>query len=182
MNRAGGIGQIKACILNGVCESWENARMCPSDCGTTTTTKPSGGTTSTTAPSSGYCGNDICEAGEDFSNCAEDCLKLPPTTTVNVTQPSGIAFPTGMFAAITGNLFILLLILLVIAALLAIFAVITGNMFLLMVILVVIAAIAGILAISAAISGNMFLLALMLLMVAAILAIYRYLILPRAHS
>jgi hypothetical protein len=96
------IGMIKACIINGICEEWENANMCPSDCGTTTTitttTIPTGETTTTTTlPTT-------------------TTITLPTTTT---TQPSS-GIPTGMFAAFTGNLSLLMLILVLIAIVLGV--------------------------------------------------------------
>jgi hypothetical protein len=108
-------------VINGVCEEWEDANMCPSDCGTittttTTTTVPAGVTTTTAIPTA-VCGNYVCEEVEDQSNCPEDCLEATTTT----TQPAGPILPTGMVAAFTGGFNLLMLILMAIALVLGVF-------------------------------------------------------------
>lgn len=86
---------IRSCVLNGICDPWENPQMCPSDCNVTTTTLPEVAPTTTIPPSEAVCGNDVCEEGEDFANCPEDCLEMAPITTTTIA-PSGLI--TGMFA------------------------------------------------------------------------------------
>ncbi len=92
--------------------------MCPSDCGTTTTTTTMI-TTTTTTPSA-VCGNSVCEDGENQLSCPADCIEITLETTTT-TQPSGPSMPTGMFAAFTGNLNFLILILTLIALVLGVF-------------------------------------------------------------
>jgi hypothetical protein len=113
----GGWGRLQACVINGICEEWEDANMCPSDCGTTTTTTIVATTTTTTTRPSAICGNGICEGDETQLTCPVDCIEITTTT----TQPSGPSMPTGMFAAITGNLNILMMLLALVALILGIF-------------------------------------------------------------
>jgi len=114
----GGIGIIRSCELNGVCDYWETPQMCPSDCKeeptTTTTTKPPEQPPVGEIPTGAVCGNDECEEGEDLLNCPEDCLRITVTTT---TQPSVFGSITGMLTALTESFIILLIILLILIAL-----------------------------------------------------------------
>jgi hypothetical protein len=85
---------FSTCNNDGTCDSGEDKCTCPNDCGTCSGDVPGevcqeySCLTGLCRPQIKYycCGNHICEAGEDFSNCDADCA--PTKITIELLSPS----------------------------------------------------------------------------------------------
>jgi alpha-tubulin suppressor-like RCC1 family protein len=78
-----GLGPVASCG-DGTCGASEDALTCPQDCGTggtgghgatggTGATGGAGGTAATGGTGGNYCGDGICDTGEDAVSCFDDC-------------------------------------------------------------------------------------------------------------
>jgi len=108
--------QYQPCVVDGVCQLWENNKACPSDCPASTTT------TLIDAVGGQGCGNGVCDAGETVSTCPFDCKSTGTTLqTTTTTAPAGTGLLSGAFSALQRfNVFTLAILLSIIAAILAV--------------------------------------------------------------